>query len=72
MASLPVQVALFSALLFVIVSSQPVYQITNKVSTKVVKLRLADAAGNPTRAGLVAHALVFFGVMYAYGRMNKV
>lgn len=69
MASLTVQVALFSALLFVIVSSQPVYQITNKVSTK---LRLADAAGNPTRAGLVAHALVFFGVMYAYGRMNKV
>lgn len=71
MASLSIQAALFAALLFIIVSSQPVYKFTNTISSSVLKLRLADAAGNATRAGLVAHALVFFGVMYGYARMNK-
>lgn len=71
MASLAIQAALFAALLFIIVSSQPVYKFTNGISSSVLKLRLADTAGNATRAGLVVHALVFFGVMYAYARMNK-
>lgn len=71
MASSAVQIALFTALLFIIISSQPVYKITNGVTTKVAKLRLSDAAGNPTRAGLVVHGLVFFAVVYGYGRMNK-
>lgn len=71
MASLAIQSALFAALLFIIVSSQPVYKITNGVTSSVLKLRLSDSAGNPTRAGLVVHAVVFFTVMYAYARMNK-
>ena len=71
MMSLAIQASLFAALLFIIISSQPVYKITNGVSSKVIKLRLADTAGNPTRAGLVVHALVFFGVMYGYSRMTK-
>lgn len=71
MASMAIQLSLFAALLFIIISSQAVYKLTNSVTTKVLKLRLADAAGNPTRAGLVVHALVFFGVLYAYSRANK-
>lgn len=72
MASLAIQVALFAALLFIIVSSAPVYKATNTVFNKTLKLRLADSAGNPTRTGLIVHALVFFGAMYGFGRMNKV
>ena len=71
MASLATQAALFAALLFIIISSQPMYKFTSGISSAVLKLRLADAAGNATRTGLVVHAAVFFGVMYAYARMNK-
>ena len=71
MASMAIQVSLFTALLFIIISSQPVYKITNGITTKVARLRLADAAGNPTRAGLVVHSIVFFAVVYAYSRMNR-
>lgn len=71
MASIAIQTALFAALLFIIIGSQPVYQVTNGIFSRLLKLRLADSAGNPTRTGLVVHALVFFGLMYLYGRMNK-
>jgi len=71
MASIAIQAALFAALLFIIISSAPVYKVTNTVFNKTLKLRLADSAGNPTRTGLIVHAIVFFGVMYAFGRMNK-
>lgn len=72
MASIAIQAALFAALLFIIISSQPMYKITNTVTSKVINLRLADAAGNATRVGLIVHALVFFGIMYAYARMNRI
>lgn len=62
------QVGLFAALLFVVVSSQVVYKLTNAVTSKVIGLRLSDAAGNPTRAGVVLHAVVFFAAMYFFGR----
>lgn len=69
--SMSTQLAMFAALLFIIVSSQPVYKLTNAVF-KPIKLRLADSAGNPTRLGLIVHALVFFGVTLAYARANKI
>lgn len=72
MASLAVQSSLFAALLFIIISSQPVYKITNGVFSKVLNVRLADTAGNPTRTGLVIHAVVFFATMFAYARLNKI
>jgi hypothetical protein len=72
MAGMSVQLALFTALLFIIISSQPVYKITNGISSSLVQLRLADAAGNPTRAGLVVHAIVFFAVVYGFARLNRV
>lgn len=71
MPSIAVPAALFAALLFIIVSSQPVYKITDGVLRKTVGVRLADAAGSPTQVGLVVHALVFFGAFYGYARMNK-
>lgn len=71
MASMAIQASLFAALLFIIVSSQPVYKFTNSIFSKALSLRLADAAGNATRVGLIVHALVFFGVMYGYTRMNR-
>lgn len=70
MPSMTVQLALFAALLFIIISSQPVYKLTNTVA-KPLGLRLADSAGNATRVGLVTHSLVFFGLVYAYARANK-
>lgn len=72
MASRTVQLSLFAALLFIIISSQFVYKLTNGATNKVLHLRLADSAGNPTRAGLVVHGIVFFGLMYAYARANKI
>lgn len=71
MASPAITVALLTALLFIIISSQPVYKLTNGIVSRVVGLRLADAAGNPTRAGLVVHALVFFACVYAYGKASR-
>jgi hypothetical protein len=71
MPSLAIQAALFSALLFIIISSPPLYKITNTVSSQVLNVRLADAAGNASRVGMVVHSLVFFGIMYAYARMNR-
>lgn len=72
MAGMTVQLALFAALLFIIIGSQMLYKFTNGISTQVLKLRLADAAGNPTRAGIIVHALVFFLIMYGFNRMNRI
>lgn len=72
MSSLAVPAALFGALLFIIVSAPRVYQITDKLIGSVIQNRLADAAGNPTRLGMVVHALVFFAAFYGYARLNKV
>lgn len=71
MPSMAVQLSLFAALLFIIISSPAVYKATNSVSSKVARTRLADTAGNPTTAGLVVHAAVFFGIIYGFARLNK-
>ena len=58
------QLALIVGILFVIVSVPATYKVTNKVSYGLLKLRLADAAGNPSRAGIVVHALVLSALVY--------
>jgi len=70
MASMAVQTSILAAVLFIIISSQPVYKITNYVTRNTIGLRLADGAGNATRVGLLVHSLVFFAALYAYCRMN--
>lgn len=70
-SSLAVPAALFGALLFIIISAPAVYQVTNKLVGGVIGQRLADQAGNPTRLGLVVHALVYFAAFYGYARLNK-
>lgn len=67
-----VPAALFAALLFIIISSPPAYQLTGGVVDRLLRKRLCDAAGNPTRLGMVVHALVFFGIFYAYARVNQI
>lgn len=69
--SMTVQLSLFVALIFIIFSSQPVYQRTTAVF-KPLGLRLADSAGNSTRVGLVLHAVVVYAVVYAYARSNNI
>lgn len=61
------QIALFAALLFFIVSSQPVYRTTNGIFSKL-GLRLADSAGNPTKLGAVVHAFVMFLGVYLFSQ----
>ena len=70
MATMAVHLSLFLALLFIVLSSQPVYKITSSVFGPL-KLRLADSAGNATRTGLVVHSLVFFIIAYGYARANN-
>lgn len=69
--SLAVPASLFGALLFIIISSPSVYQVTNKLVGSVIQQRLADQAGTPTRLGMVVHALVFFAAFYGYARLNR-
>lgn len=64
-------VAILAALLFIIISSPAVYKQTNAITTRILRFRLSDAAGNPTRAGLVVHAAVMFGAMYLFARQNR-
>lgn len=59
------QLPLFVALVFLIVSSPAVYRLTDKAGS-AVGMRLADSTGSPTKTGMVAHAVVMFAVTYAY------
>lgn len=72
MSSLAVPTALFGALMFIIISSPYVYQTTDKLIGSLIQQRLADSAGNPTRLGMVVHALVFFAAYYGYARLNRI
>lgn len=60
------QLPLFAALVFLIISSPAVYRLTDGVFFSTIKLRLADASGAPTKAGLIIHALVVFLIVWAY------
>lgn len=72
MSSLAVPTALFGALIFIIIGSPTVYQITDKLIGSVIQNRLADSAGNPTRLGMVVHSIVFFGILYGFARLNRI
>ena len=65
------QMPLFAALVFLIVSSPFVFKFTSQLSTRVANTPLADASGAPTKAGLIVHSLVVFAVTYAYLKTHK-
>lgn len=70
MAHVSLQLPLFVALVFLIISSPFVYKMTNQLSTQTVKVQLADSTGAPTRAGMIVHGLVVFAIMYGYLKTN--
>ena len=54
--------SLYSAILFLILASPPVYKLVEKLLGSVV--RIADSSGCATTAGLVVHAVVFGLIVY--------
>lgn len=53
-------VALVLAILFAVIASTPVYQLTNKLLTSIFGPRAATLGPNgPTVFGLILHAIVF-------------
>lgn len=68
--------ALIVAILFVILSSNFLYWITNGVSTTLFGPRLFDYyRGGPTLSGIFIHAVIFFAIVfgvidYIYSSLN--
>lgn len=61
-----IQAPLFAALLFVIIAHPATFKFVNDTITwPVLKLK-AQQSGVPTRAGLLVHAVVFFGLTYGF------
>lgn len=65
---IPSQLALFSGLLFLVISSPQVYLVVDFLVSLVAGRRghIANAAGSPTRAGLVVHGLVVALLTFLY------
>ena len=59
------QLALYAALVFLVVGSSATYGLTDSIVGRV-GLDLTDARGLPTRLGLFVHALVAGGLVYGY------
>jgi hypothetical protein len=52
------QLTLFSILVFLVVSSQRLYALTNKYIARPLGLAFLDKAGYQTPVGMIVHALV--------------
>ncbi len=65
---IPTQLALFSGLLFLVISSPQVYRVVDYLVSLVARRRgyVANASGSPTRAGLVVHGLVVALLTFLY------
>ena len=61
-----IQVTLFSALVFIIISSFGVYNITNKYLARPLGFKFVNEDGFPTRLGVAVHTIVAGSLMYAY------
>ena len=60
--------ALFAAFVFIVAASPRVFKVVDGLLGAPLGLRLASYDGRPTRLGLVLHAALVFGLVYAYGR----
>lgn len=65
---IPTQLALFSGLLFLVISSPQVYRVVDFLVAAVTRRPnlIASVDGAPTRAGLVVHGLVVALLTYLY------
>ncbi len=61
-----IQIALFSALIFLIIGSSTMYGLTDRFIAGLVGLDFTDARGVPTRLGLLVHAIVTGLLMTLY------
>jgi hypothetical protein len=61
-------IPLFTALSFLIVGSPVVYKFTDKYIAKPLKLNFVAENGEPTRPGIVVHAIVIAILMYVFLR----
>ena len=62
------QIALFAALVFVIIGSPAMYKLTNNLIGARVGLPYLDVQGVPTRVGLLVHAVVAALLTWVYLR----
>lgn len=60
----------YSAVIFLILASPPVYKFVNKLLGSVVSI--ADSSGCPTVAGLVIHSIVFGLIVFGMMHLNSI
>ena len=60
-----IQAPLFAALLFIVIASPVTFAFVNSIVEPLLKLKVAQN-GQPTRFGLILHALVYFGLSYTF------
>ena len=65
MVATSVETALFSAALFVVLSSGYVYQTTDSLVGRTIGVPF-QTAGSPTKVGIAVHALVFAGLLHLF------
>ena len=62
--------SLYSAIVFLIIASPPVYKLVDKLLGSVV--RIADSAGHATTAGLIVHSIVFGLIVFGMMHINSI
>lgn len=61
-----IQAPLFAALLFIVIAHPATFKLVNDTITWPILKVKAQNSGVPTKAGLIVHALVFFGITYSF------
>ena len=61
-----IQAPLFAALLFIVLAHPGTFKLVNDVITWPVLKVKTQNSGVPTKAGLLIHAIVFFGLIYSF------
>lgn len=61
-----IQAPLFASLLFIVIANPATFKLVNDTLTWPILKVKAQSNGVPTKAGLVIHAIVFFGLTYAF------
>lgn len=58
-----IQAPLFAALLFIVIASPVTFSFVNALVEPVLRLKVSQN-GQPTRFGLILHAVVYFGLSF--------
>lgn len=60
------ETSVFAAALFVVLSSQYAYTLTDTTVGKAVGVPFAQTGGAPTKTGIAVHAAVLAGLVYLF------